>query len=254
MRILNHKKNLKSDKKNKISVDGSGAVSFDSIAFEKTHLDLGTVSKGVESLSRNKSSGKKTNRKAKSRDNNNFKFLDVQEKPVNSLEIEKKHYLLTDEESIEVQQKKDYVYLYNKAIYLLSMREHSEQEIEAKLSAKSERYDLIPAVIDELLENNYLSNDRFTESYVRARREKGFGPTRICIELNRKGIKNSMIEEHINVNSSIWYDHAKRQYEKKYGEEYISDYSAWTKRARFLQSRGFNMDHIHATLPPVEKD
>lgn len=150
--------------------------------------------------------------------------------------------------------KKECLRLYNKGIYLLSMREHSVKEIETKLTAKCERPDLVPTVVDELIEKKYLSNQRFTESYVRSRKMRGFGPTKISSELSSKGIKNSMIGEYLDAHSAVWYDNAQNEYQKKYGDEAISDYNTWTKRARFMQSRGFTMEHIHSTLPQVDSD
>lgn len=157
-------------------------------------------------------------------------------------------------ESPEQVSKKEYSYLYQKGIHLLSMREHSVKEVTTKLSAKSERLDLVSAVIDELIEKDYLSNSRFTESYVRAKQQRGFGPSKIRNELSNKGIKNNMIESFLDAGSAVWYDNAQNQYAKKYGDQPISDYNTWTKRARFMQSRGFTMEHIHSTLPPVESD
>ena len=154
--------------------------------------------------------------------------------------------------------KKAFHRLYAKAIRLLAMREHSVKEITTKISltasANQKSLNLVYAVIDELLSNNYLSDQRFAESYVRSRRNKGFGPVKIHNELLEKGIKNNVIDEFINLNSSIWYENAAKQYQKKYGSEPVSDYKEWIKRARFMQSRGFNTDHIHLTLPQVESD
>ena len=36
--------------------------------------------------------------------------------------------------------------------------------------------------------------------------------------------------------------------------EPVKDYNEWSKRARFLQSRGFSMDHIHSTVPQVDQN
>ncbi|MBX2847546.1 MAG: recombination regulator RecX [Acidiferrobacterales bacterium] len=150
--------------------------------------------------------------------------------------------------------KKEYLLLFQKGIHLLSMREHSAREIMTKLSRKSARHDLVSAVIDKLVENGYLSNSRFAESYVRTKQLRGFGPSKIRKELLEKGIKHSMIESYLKAESAVWYDNAQNQYAKKYGDEPISDYNSWTKRARFMQSRGFTMEHIHSTLPPVDND
>jgi len=150
--------------------------------------------------------------------------------------------------------KKEYDRILGTGVRLLSMREHSVQEISKKLSLKCDSPDVVYAVIDKLLASKYLCNERFTESYVRSRSNRGFGPIKIRSELVSKGIKNNMIEDHLDVNSSIWYENAENQYHKKYGDAPVSDYNDWAKRARFMQSRGFSMEHIQVIVPSVDYD
>lgn len=145
--------------------------------------------------------------------------------------------------------KKEYNRLMAKGIRLLSMREHSVKEISKKLSVKCESLDLVYAVVDELVANKYLSDQRFTESFVRSRQNRGFGPNKIKLELSEKGIENNLIDDYLDVNSAIWYESAEQQYSKKYGGGPIDDYKTWAKRARFMQSRGFSMEHIQVVVP-----
>lgn len=149
---------------------------------------------------------------------------------------------------------KEYSRLLNRGVRLLAMREHSVKEIYDKLSRKSEMPDVVNAVLDELLANKYVSDERFTESYIRARSNRGFGPIKIRAELKDKGISNSLVAEYLDMSSPIWIDLATAQYQKKYGAEGVSDYNTWTKRARFMQSRGFTMEHIRVALPEIEFD
>jgi regulatory protein len=109
-------------------------------------------------------------------------------------------------------------------------------------------------VIEELIECKYLCNTRFTESFIRSRQNKGFGPIKIRKELKNKGIDNNTIDDYLKVNSSKWYDIAMTQYKKKYRDIPVSDYKEWSKRARFLQGRGFAMEHIHVTVPSANYD
>lgn len=150
--------------------------------------------------------------------------------------------------------KKEFNELFARGVRLLAMREHSVKEITNKLLDKSDKSDLVHAVVDELLSNKYLSDERFTESYIRARGNRGFGPVKIRSELNAKGVSSALIQQHLNESSEFWLDIATTQYQKKYGEAPVGDYHAWTKRARFMQSRGFTTEHIHIALPKVEVD
>jgi len=139
--------------------------------------------------------------------------------------------------------------LLAKGVYMLGMREHSTQEMLDKLNARSESSDVVLAVVDELLENDYLSDERFTQSYVRSRANRGFGPIKIKAELKSKGISSRLIGDYLDGGSSQWFDVAREQYEKKYSSVNVKDYKEWTKRARFLQGRGFTMEHIQAVQP-----
>jgi regulatory protein len=121
-------------------------------------------------------------------------------------------------------------------------------------ATRAETSDTIFAVVDELLSKKFLCDERFTEVYIRSRKNRGFGPIKIRAELKSKGISNTLIYDHLNEGGACWFDNAQSQYQKKYGEAPISDYNGWTKRARFMQGRGFTMEHIHVTVPRVEFD
>jgi len=150
--------------------------------------------------------------------------------------------------------KEQYAHLFAKGIRVLAMREHSVQEITDKLSKASDDLNIVYTVVEDLLSENYLSDERFAESYTRSRRNRGFGPSKIRSELFAKGIDSSLIDQYLQENSAIWLENAENQYHKKYGDEPVKDYNTWAKRARFMQSRGFSMEHIQVTLPSVDFD
>ena len=76
--------------------------------------------------------------------------------------------------------------IYNKALDLLSRREHSRKELYIKLTKRFDCKDEINLTLDQLEENNLLCDSRFTEEYVHSRRRKGFGPVKISMELEKK--------------------------------------------------------------------
>lgn len=155
----------------------------------------------------------------------------------------------------EKRESKDtYADIYAKGIRLLAMREHSKKELTDKLCGKTEQTDIALTVVDDLESENYQSDERFTESYVRSRANRGMGPIKIRAELNAKGVASQLIAEFLSNSSAIWFDNAERQYQKKYGDTPVKDYNDWSKRARFLQSRGFTSEHIQVAVPRVETD
>ncbi len=141
--------------------------------------------------------------------------------------------------------KDNYTHCMNSAIYSLAMREHSRLELFNKLKTKdfSEGVDL-DALLDELTENNYLNEERFTECFIRSRASRGQGRLKISNELQRKGISQTQIQQAMNNSEINWYDIATEQLEKKYGKSKPVDYKEKAKRMRFLFSRGFDTDII----------
>lgn len=150
--------------------------------------------------------------------------------------------------------KSEYSKLLHKGIHFLSIREHSVQELQDKLSNKTDSPELVEEVMIFLLDNDYVSDARFAEVFVRSRAKKGQGPIKIRADLKNKGVKSQLIDEHLDQNSAVWFDSAADVYQKKFKSAPVEDYQTWTKCARFLQSRGFTMEHIHSTVPPVNND
>lgn len=131
------------------------------------------------------------------------------------------------------------------AVRLLSRREHSAFEIRDKLAKREFDDGEITQAIAELIEGGWLSDERFAEAYIRMRQLKGFGPIRISIELNERGVDESIVDAYLDTNDDIWLQSLKEQYQKKYKSKEIEDYNDKAKRIRFLQYRGFPLDVIY---------
>ena len=130
------------------------------------------------------------------------------------------------------------------AVRLLSRREHSAFEIRDKLRKREFDDKEIEQTIIELQEGGWLSDERFAEAYIRMRQIKGFGPIRIAIELNERGVKEGIVDDYMYAGDEDWQHTLVRQYQKKYKSRSIDDYSDKAKRIRFLQYRGFPLDAI----------
>ena len=92
------------------------------------------------------------------------------------------------------------------------------------------------------------SDARYTESYVNSRVRRGFGPLKIKLELQERGVSSDLVEAYINFHDEIWLDIALKEYEKKYGQHATESVKDRAKRMRFLQSRGFTGDIIQKTF------
>ncbi len=130
------------------------------------------------------------------------------------------------------------------AVRLLSRREHSAFEIRDKLQKRDFDETEIAQAIIELQQGGWLSDERYTEAYIRMRQLKGFGPIRIAMELNERGVKQAIVEAFLDASDESWQQTLVQQYQKKYRNKAIEDYNDKAKRIRFLQYRGFPLDQI----------
>ena len=134
------------------------------------------------------------------------------------------------------------------AVRLLSRREHSAFEIRDKLLKRDFEKNEIEQVIIELQQGGWLSDERFAEAYIRMRQNKGFGPIRIAIELNERGVKETIVDNYLQADDENWQQILLQQYQKKYKGTSIEDYNDKAKRIRFLQYRGFALDAIYRVV------
>lgn len=147
-----------------------------------------------------------------------------------------------------------YSRLLDRAVRILAVRDHSEQELRRKLSAPvmgkngpeeidatAEDYDRIIAWCQE---HHYLDDDRFVSRFIVSRSRKGYGPARIRQELNQKGISRDAIERAMRECDIDWCEQARAQAIRKYGEPLPHEFSEKVKIQRFLLYRGFLMEDI----------
>ena len=133
----------------------------------------------------------------------------------------------------------------NSAIYSLAMREHSRKEIRNKLALKEfvEGVD-VDKLLDELEESNYLNEERFVESFIRYRSERGQGDMKISNDLRQRGINASQINNAMQEANLDWFQLAKEQREKRFGKTKPVDFKEKARQMRFLSGRGFDSEVI----------
>ncbi len=131
---------------------------------------------------------------------------------------------------------------YAAAMRMLVRREHSQLELRQKLSLKEFNANDITSAIDLLIEQNYQSDERFSQGFIQMRFNQGKGPVKISLELKQRGI------DQFDLSEFDWFDLAKTVREDKYGLGIPSEYSEQAKQKRFLQSRGFDFDQINQSF------
>ena len=136
--------------------------------------------------------------------------------------------------------------LREKAIDYLSRREHSRAELKQKLSAKNFSSEEINQTLDDLAARNFQSDERFAESYVRYRKQAGFGPLKIIAELRERGVDDVIISLAVDRYADDWREQMIDEWKKKFSSSSkIKDKPA---QFRFLVSRGYLTDAVNKFL------
>ena len=158
--------------------------------------------------------------------------------------------------------------LRQRALDYLSKREYSYTELAQKLSKyvketdedsdadfgaeAGKDTDEITAILDDFKTRGWLSDKRFTEMLVHARKTK-FGSARVANELREKGVADELISSAVAEIKLNELDNARNVWQKKYKAS-AETREEWAKQARFLQSRGFGFDVIKKVLNHTESE
>ena len=129
------------------------------------------------------------------------------------------------------------------ALDLLSRREHSSLELKRKLQRRKSLTEVdFDALCLELIENDWLSHNRFAEGFIRGRRNKGQGPVKIRYELKQRGLQDA---EFIDILDQFddWSELAFEVLARKFTPA-PGDVHSLQKQQRFLSQRGFQYEHI----------
>jgi regulatory protein len=103
-------------------------------------------------------------------------------------------------------------------------------------------------VVAALDAEGLVSDERFIETLLHARRTRGYGPLYIRRELEEKGIDRSVIERWLDPRSRDWLDDLRRVKKKKFGGRQPASLAERARQTRFLQSRGFTHEQIREIL------
>ena len=141
-----------------------------------------------------------------------------------------------------------FIIVYNKALDLVSRREHSRYELMQKLDKRyPNTTPIIEDVLDKLETNKILDDERFAEMYLNSRARKGFGPKKIEMELNSRKVDSLFISNAIEAYEN-WLENAQKVLKKKFKDQKPVDYQSKMKQKQFLFSRGFSAPIIDKLL------
>lgn len=140
-----------------------------------------------------------------------------------------------------------------RAMNLLARRDHSKAELLRKLLARGFDLAAINEAIRRLESEGLQSDERFTEEYVRARVNHGFGPIKIQMELRERGVDSELIKLYIAKYVELWLQAAEQIRSKKFGEIIPHDFLKIAQQKRFLQAKGFDLEVINQVFASVKK-
>ncbi|MGY0399524.1 MAG: regulatory protein RecX [Ostreibacterium sp.] len=139
--------------------------------------------------------------------------------------------------------------VYHSAIRLLSYREHSQFELRQKLVRQGFSDEIITAVLEQLIHENYQSDERFVEIYCRSRVNQRYGIKKIFYELQQKGISNALSKIELKQYGQKYVDNALYLIERKAPQSDVnlifSDKKIKNKTIRFLLGRGYDYNTIN---------
>jgi regulatory protein len=140
----------------------------------------------------------------------------------------------------------------HKAVDFLFRREHSRAELVYKLTQRGFVSSDILSALDQLREEGLQSDERFVEAFLYSRQIQGYGPVRIRLELQDKGIAHGLIEQYVVDTDKAWLTHAKAVYQKKYKDKPALAFKEQMKRKQFLAYRGFTFEQINVVTAELE--
>lgn len=135
------------------------------------------------------------------------------------------------------------------AMSLLARREHSRAELCRKLEKKGCLASDIISSIDILEAKTYLSECRFIGCRIRFRVRCGMGPLKILSEFQMlHQIEKSRVVNHESWKEIDWLALTQDVRDRKYGEPLPQKPKEIAIELRFLQQRGFLIEHIKKVM------
>ena len=132
------------------------------------------------------------------------------------------------------------------AFKALTQREHSRAELLEKLKPHAGPEDDLPALLDQLAEQGWISEARVAQSVVH-RRAGRLGAARLKQELQAKGLASELVASTVAELAQTELARATAVWQKKFGVP-AADPKARATQARFLLGRGFAPGVVNRVL------
>jgi len=131
------------------------------------------------------------------------------------------------------------------AIRLLARREHAVLELRHKLQQRGFAPAIIETVLQQLVAEDLLSDNRYAEIYVLSRIDKGYGPWRIRRELSERGVSEEIITTVLQNFDNDWMAKLAALHRKRFAALPPDHSAEQAAQIRFLRQRGFTLEQIN---------
>jgi regulatory protein len=132
--------------------------------------------------------------------------------------------------------------LRNRALRCLARREHSRAELRRKLEPHAgDGFDL-EALLDDLTQRGWLSEERFIEQTVRTKSRR-YGPLKIAHHLRNKGVDEAGVASALTQARSAEPEALEAAWRSRFGQ-LPANAGERGRQVRFLQGRGFSLEAV----------
>jgi regulatory protein len=144
--------------------------------------------------------------------------------------------------------------LRQRALGLLTRREHTRKELAGKLSSLAESPEQLDALLDELTSRHLLSDARYAETRVKSRGIR-LGDARLAYELRSRGVADELVSASLAAGEDE-LTRARRLWQKRFGNSPhgADDTAERARQMRFLAARGFSAETIRRLLRATVED
>lgn len=139
-----------------------------------------------------------------------------------------------------------------RALALLTRREHSREELLRKLGQRGVAAEEAEAAVAGLADAGWQNDARFAESLLRSRAGSGYGPAWIRAELGTHRLGNDVIAAAMDGFQGDWESIARDYLQRRHPQAFSGDREAQRKGVDALLRRGFSMGQACAVLAKGE--
>ncbi|OQS38330.1 recombination regulator RecX [Chromobacterium haemolyticum] len=137
-----------------------------------------------------------------------------------------------------------------RAVDLLSRREYTRRELERRLAPFAESPEQLTALLDELAEHSWQSDQRFAQQFADSKGQR-YGSRRLQQEMRQRGVDAELIRDTLQGRDDLAA--AQAQWRKKFGQLPATPQER-ARQIRFLAGRGFPMSVIGKVLSGAADD